>query len=234
MALPIVNLLFCWATIWSTSSELITLLPGEDLIPVEGYYAWDFGKLGVNGDRLVYFGERTKFSAARGAISSIEAISKRAGLGRTHGVRIRTSQGTFIVLEATQRTSRRGAARLERKWTQWWMGEAEAAPANRPPFEFPPLELPVRPTEPPPRSPVKPLVVIIVLQLVAGILISALLPQSSLNDLATLAGPFLYFLVMSPVLIAWKRMPRPPAGDRPPVEPAPPAATVLAGRSADR
>lgn len=215
--------------------ELVALLPGDDLIPIEGFFASDFGKFGASGDRLVYFGENTNFSVPRQAIKSIDVISKRVHLRLRYGVRIRTQGGSFIVTEVTRLTSRRGAARLERRWLQWWMGEAEATPASHPPFEFPPLELPVRTTEPTPHSPVKPVVGFMVLQLVAGGLISSMLPESSLSNLAILAGPFLYFLTMAPALIEWKRMPRLSAGARlpvvttPPMTPTPTATPAPAG-----
>jgi Zn-dependent protease with chaperone function/tetratricopeptide (TPR) repeat protein len=206
--------------------ELVALLPGEDLTPCEGFFVWDFGKLGIDGNLLVYFGERASFSVSRDAVTAIDVISRRVGFRRTYGVRIRTQDGAFIVSEATKGTSRRGASRLEHRWHTWWMGEAEGPSAVAPSRDLPPRILPVRTADPELGSPVRPVVLFLLLQFVAGGALAAILPDNPLTGWAVVAGPALYFLAIFPRLMAAKFMPRPyaPAAPRPPA--APPNAAI--------
>ena len=199
--------------------ELVALLPGEDLTPCEGFFAWDFGKLGVTGDLLVYFGERASFSVPRDAITAVDVVSRRVVFRSTYGVRIQTRDGAFIVSEATRGTSRRGATRLERQWHTWWMGEAEALPAVPLACELPPQVLPGRTADRGFGSSTRPVLVFVLLQFAAGGVLMAAVPDNGLNGWAILAGPFLYFLANFPRLIAQQRMPRPSA-------PAAPASPV--------
>jgi Zn-dependent protease with chaperone function len=206
--------------------ELVALLPGEDLTPCEGFFVWDFGKLGVDGNLLVYFGERTSFSVSRDAVTAIDVISRRIGFRRTYGVRIRTQDGAFIASEAAKRTSRSGASRLEHRWHTWWMGEAEGPSAVAPSRDLPLRILPVRTADPEPAGTVRGVVLFILLQFVAGGTLAAILPDNPLTGWAVVAGPALYFLAILPRLIAGKLKPRPfaPAAPEPPA--APPNAAV--------
>jgi Zn-dependent protease with chaperone function len=182
--------------------ELVTLLPGEDLTPAEGYLAWDFGKLGARGDRLVYCGEKASFSAPREAVVSIDAISKRFLWRRVYGLRIRTDGGAFVVMEATRHNSRRAVAGLERKWVSWW--SAEGSTADEVSWAMPPRGLPLRPAQSAPRGGAKALVILVSLQFLAGWLIGEVLPEGRLSEWAVWAGPLLYLATALPAMMAGK------------------------------
>jgi len=218
--------------------DIVTLIPGPDLEPIDGFYAWDFGRLAARGDRLVYLGEKTSFSVPRQAIAAIEAFHKRLGWGRVYGVRIRTQDGALVIREALRATSRRRAEELAKKWLAWMrQTAAEHATNGGAPGEFPPANLPPIPARATPEArSLGRLLLFPVLQYVIGAVISSLLPDNGWYQWAPFTAAFLYCTMLIPGLLARRRTVAqiaapPPAGApliRPPAPPEPPPLPVSA------
>jgi len=216
--------------------EMVTLIPGPDLEPTDGFYAWDIGRLATRGDRLVYLGEKASFSLPRAAIAAVEAFHKRLGWGRVYGVRIRTQEGAFVFREALRTTSRRGAERIAEKWLAWVKQTATEPVSNGDSSsELPPAALPVVQARvvPEGRS-LGRLLLFPILQYAIGGFLSSLLPENGWYQWAAVAAPLLYCVMLAPGLLSTRRAVAqaaalPPAG-APPLQvrpPTPPRSTPV-------
>src|SRR5262249_60413021 len=76
-------------------SELAALLPGEQVRPFEGIYAWDLGKLSWDSGRLTYSGEHARFSLRPSHVQVIQVVRGHYGWGRIHAVQIRSADSVF-------------------------------------------------------------------------------------------------------------------------------------------
>ena len=174
---------------------MIGLVPGADLVLSEGFYAWDLGRLGGAGGRLVYLGERASFSVAKRTILSMEPVHRRHGLRRARALRIQTETGAFLVVDPVNVLSRRGAKKLEQIFGSWWAKDT-ASDSAPPPFEFPPQNLPTMTQALPAGGAPAALARILLLQLAAGGALYLTLPDNPLNLIAAVTVPLLYCLVV--------------------------------------
>jgi Zn-dependent protease with chaperone function len=185
--------------------RMIGLVPCADLIPNDGFYAWDLGKLGEVGGDLAYLGERASFSVARKRVLSMEPVHRRIGIRSVHALRIQTETGAFLVLDPISVVSRRGAKSLEQLCTSWWAKDA-ASETTAPAFELPTQSLPVM-TQQQPGSVSLPaaLLRILFLQFAVGAMLWQFLPGNPLNAIAMVAAPVLYCLGIFPRLISQRK-----------------------------
>ena len=204
--------------------EMVTLIPGPDLEPTDGFFAWDIGRLAMRGDRLVYLGEKTSFSVPRTAVAAVETLHKRYGWARIYGVRIRTQGGAFVFRDALRATSRRRAQRIAGNWIAWTkQTAAERATNSDSPGEFPPAALPATPARAmPERRSLGRLLVFPVLQYAIGEILNSMLPDNGWYAWAAIAAPLLYCVMLAPGLLAMRRtvaqIPVPPPAGAPPLQ----------------
>jgi Zn-dependent protease with chaperone function len=183
------------------AADLVGLVPGES-VSAETFFAWDLGKFFASGDRIVYSGERAKFSVPRSVITAIELIRGPVNWKRWHAVRFRWQGGSFIVREPLRGT-RRQASEFEQRWRAWWKSDADASQADERFIQFPLPELPVpQATSPSVAKRVVTTVVWYLFTLAASFVVSSLLPDSPLHGLAVFSAPILWLIAGLPGLIA--------------------------------
>ena len=212
--------------------EMVTLIPGPDLEPTDGFFAWDIGSLAVRGDRLVYLGERASFSLPRAAIVAVDAFHKRLRWRKIYGVRIRTQEGAFVFREALRTTSRRGAERIAEKWLAWVKQTAtEPVADGGQSSEFPPAALPAIQARAVSQGRSLGRVLLFpILQYVIGKVLSSLLPENGWYQWVPVTAALLYCVMLVPGLLAMRSVakvaPSQPAGpaplQAPPPTPPPP------------
>ena len=119
----------------------VALLPGDQVFPIEGVYAWDLGMLTLEPDRLSFRGEQARFSVPRADVQSIEIRRGPFWWHRTYAVVLRCSSAVFSVRFADRGRSRRLAKRLATRLNSWGRGESFDPAGSAEPL--PPPDLPL-------------------------------------------------------------------------------------------
>ena len=178
------------------------LRPGDRIETSEGFYEWDLGYLFLSVDRLTFIGERTQFSLARTAVTSIETKKGPISWARGHRVVLRWEGGVCSVQRVIPRQSWREAHKLQVRLDAWRQGTPargdtiDAAPVLPPPL------LPVLRAETPSRvRSVWYLAKKMVKLFLVGLILNALLPYNPLNALVVVAAPVLFFVAGAPLLL---------------------------------
>ena len=110
------------------AGTFVALIPGDRILPFEGQFAWDLGRLSLDAERLTYRGERTQFSLARSEVTRMEIRKSPAGWCRTYAVVLRSADAAFSLRLADRGRTRRLARRIEAQLNSWWRGERTALP----------------------------------------------------------------------------------------------------------
>src|SRR5262249_50098341 len=153
----------------------VTIILGEELRSIEGFVAWDFGRLVLAGDALVYAGEKTRFSLPRAEITAIETVSRPMGWGSAKALWVRWQGGSFLVRKATIADSRRQMAALERRWTAWWKsGDCTTIGVPAGDFPSPNLPAPAIHNEPPSARPSGGLLRLMMFMVIVGFAVAAM------------------------------------------------------------
>jgi len=135
-----------------SQGDFAGLWPGSAITPVQGFFAWDLGRVALSGDRLIFTGERARFSLLRTAIVSIEAVAGPPSWIRKHGILVRWPGGSFA-LQMVNGASRRDAAKLLQEWNTWWMAGWDTPPGAESLSGDNLLRLPALPPRPPTGTP---------------------------------------------------------------------------------
>ena len=185
----------------------VALRPGHSMYFEQGRFAWDLGRLFLRGDRLVYVGERARFSLARSAVVRIEAERARINKGWwNHGVVVAFQGGSFAIQKPLDARSAPRTAALAAQLHGWWKPDVAAVETDPAPADLPYPDLPTLPPEPPVR--LGTVVWWMFFPFLTGLALYLMLPGGFLNALALLATPVLYLIMVAPLIRS-----RPPADE---------------------
>jgi Zn-dependent protease with chaperone function len=116
--------------------------PGRGVRFTEGFPEWDFGFIALEGDYLIYRGEKARFSVARQHIMSMSIVKERPRWLREHRVEIVYRGGAFTLNLDFAHPSQAAAERAA-NWISGWVAVGEsirpAYPAPEPPPILPQL-----------------------------------------------------------------------------------------------
>ena len=119
--------------------EFVGLLPGREIVRMEGCGEWDLGFLFLAGDRLVYRGERTEFSLTRSQVYDLQLEEGPFSWSHPYRVVVGWTGGWFSVQHPDIRRTRREGRRLLYQMEAWRNGFAPPDPSAPvlPPPVFP-------------------------------------------------------------------------------------------------
>lgn len=112
--------------------------PGRGVRFTEGFPEWDFGFLALEGDYLIYRGEKARFAIARQDILSMSIVKERPRWLREHRVEIVFRGGAFTVNLDFARPTQAAAERTA-NWISGWVAASRSEKAGYPAPEAPPL-----------------------------------------------------------------------------------------------
>ena len=97
--------------------EMVGLWPGEDTGAVQGFWAWDIGRVTFSGDRWMYEGERARFSIPRDQIGPVEIVATPGTGFRLTSLGVPWGAGVFSVRPIAG-GSRKHVQRLLDRWME--------------------------------------------------------------------------------------------------------------------
>jgi heat shock protein HtpX len=172
-----------------SEGEFVGLWPTDNAAPVDGFFAWDMGRIWFTGDHLVYAGERARFAIPRSEFLSVRVEDTPGTRGRMSTVILHSSRGALAVRPIAGWSSEKAHALHER-----WMAAKSAPPGALPPEVVPVYpEASVMPaTAAAPSGWVTAHVAQAGMILLLGLGLRELLPENPLSMLAAVCAAVLY------------------------------------------
>jgi hypothetical protein len=122
----------------ATHALFVGIHPGSGVRFTEGFPEWDFGFVSLEGDWLVYRGEKARFAISRQDMIATSIVKGPIRWLREHRVEVIFRGGIFTLNQDFAHPTRAAAARTEQWITSWLSAGVAGLPATPAP-EPPPL-----------------------------------------------------------------------------------------------